>query len=248
MLEHEHVKGSTVEQMAVSNMELLRLNPYPGRGIVMGLDREGEQAIQVYWVMGRRYNSRNRVLVQEGDIVRTKPFDASKVEDPTLIIYTAMRVVGKSHLVSNGDQTDSVARVMENGGSFIEGLNQRTYEPDPPNFTPRITGECVLGSYLPLSFSILRRNPNGDLAPIHSYQSYLYKSGIGMCIHTYKGDGNPLPSFDGYPYPVVLNGSVDQIAHTYWDLLNAENRVALVAKGINLATGAVDYSIINQLK
>lgn len=236
-----------VEQFAASNMEQLRSNPYPGRGIVMGFNKKGDQAIQVYWVMGRSENSRNRVLVQKGDVVKTEPFDASKVKDPTLIIYTAMRVVDGKHIVSNGDQTDSVAQVIENGGTFKKGLEERTYEPDAPNFTARITGEYSRDSVQPFSLSIIRKDPSGTPDPIRKLQSYIPEKGIGQCIHTYKGDGNPLPSFDSDPYPVILEGSVDQIAQTYWNLLNAENRVALAVKGINTTTGEVSYSIINQL-
>lgn len=238
---------SPIEQIAAFNMEELRLNPYPGRGIVMGFNQEGDQAIQVYWVMGRSDNSRNRVLVRQGDVVKTEPFDISKVKDPTLIIYVAMRVVDGRHLVSNGDQTDSVAEVIKNGGTFEEGLRARTYEPDTPNFTPRITGEYFPASRLPFSISIIRKNPSGDPDPIRTLQSYGPERGIGRCIHTYRGDGNPLPSFDLDPYPVILRGSVNQIAQTYWNLLNPGNRVALIVKGISTTTGEVSFSIINQL-
>ena len=238
---------SDLEQLAISSMEKLRLNTYPGRGIVMGFNKQGDQAIQIYWVMGRSENSRNRILVQEGNVVKTKPFDASKVKDPTLIIYTAMKEVRGGHLVSNGDQTDSIAQIIEKGGTFGEGLRERTYEPDAPNFTPRITGEYSSESESPFFIlSIIRKDPFSD-RPIHNLQLYKPESGTGKCIHTYEGDGNPLPSFKLDPYLVTLEGSIDQIAQTFWDLLNAENRVALAVKGVDIRTGKVDSKIINQL-
>lgn len=240
---------SHLEQLALDNMEKLRLNPYPGRGIIMGLNDQGDQAIQIYWVMGRSENSRNRVLVQDGEIVRTEPFDASKVKDPRLIIYTAMRAVKGKHLVSNGDQTDTVAEVIKNGGIFEGGLAERIYEPDAPNFTPRITGEYSPLSRpgAPFTLSIIRKDPSSDNV-IRPFMHYKSEKGKGECIHTYKGDGNPLPAFDSdRSYAVNLNGSVEEIAKTYWELLNAENRVALAVKGIDVKTGKTSYSIINQL-
>lgn len=235
-----------IEQHAVQNMEALRGNPYPGRGIVMGLNKQGDQAIQVYWVMGRSENSRNRVLARDGDTVRTEPFDASKVQDPSLIIYTAMRVVNGVHIVSNGDQTDSVADAIGAGETFEGALKQRTHEPDAPNFTPRITGEYIPNSNLPFSLSIIGKDPSGGTEPVRSLYSFGHANGIGDVVHTYKGDGDPLPSFDGKPYPVLLEGPVDEIAQTYWDLLNPDNRVSLVAKGISIKTGEVSFSIINK--
>lgn len=242
----ETTPTSPTEQEILSNMEKLRANPYPGRGIVMGINKDGTQAVQVYWVMGRSENSRNRILVREGDLIKTKPFDDSKVQDPSLIIYTAMREVKGIHIVSNGDQTDTVAEAISEGLSFQEGLMQRAYEPDAPNFTPRITGIHFKNTRF-FTFSIIRRNPDGSSEPIRSLYRPEQIRGIGNCFHTYKGDGSPLPSFDGEPYPVFLDGALDGIANTYWELLNQANRVALVAKSIDLSTGRTDYSIINQL-
>jgi IMP cyclohydrolase len=238
------------EQMMAANMENLRQNPYPGRGIIQGINKQGNLAVQAYWVMGRSENSRNRILALRGDIVKTEAFDASKVKDPSLIIYTAMREVNGIHIVSNGDQTDSVAEEIKNGGTFKSGLEKRMYEPDAPNFTPRVSGMFVAIPKEGYSFSlsIIRKEPNSE-NPIRVLSNYLPKAGVGECIHTYKGDGNPLPAFDSdRSYPVPLDGSVEEIAKIYWNLLNHENRVALAVKGINLKNGMVDYSIINQLQ
>lgn len=243
----EKITRFPTEQFVSSNMELLRSNPYSGRGIIMGFNKEGDQAIQIYWVMGRSENSRNRFLVQREGIVRTVPFDVNKVKDPTLIIYTAMRTVGRDHLVSNGDQTDSVAQKIECGSSFEESLKEITYEPDKPNFTPRITGKYSPDSQLPFSLSLIRKNSASNPNSLRTLQSYLPEKGIGQCIHTYKGDDNPLPSFDSDSYPVILEGSINQIAQTYWNLLNSENRVALVVKGIDTTNGKMCFSIINKL-
>jgi len=237
---------SSVEQLASANMELLRDNPYPGRGIVMGLSKDGQRAVQVYWIMGRSLNSRNRILVQEGDVVKTRPFDESKVENPSLIIYTAMRMVNGIHIVSNGDQTDTVSQAIADGHTFQEGLEDRTYEPDDPNFTPRITGMYHPNNETPFSLSIIRKNPT-SLEPIRTTYQQQSLNGIGRCIHTYKGDGNPLPSFDSEPYPIPLEGTIDDIAQKYWNVLNSENKVALVVKEINTVSGETNYRIVNKL-
>lgn len=243
----EKLQEPPIEEIAASNMELLRTNSYPGRGIVMGINKEGNQAVQVYWIMGRSENSRNRILVREGDIVKTEPFDRSKVSDPSLIIYTAMRVVSEKHLVSNGNQTDSIAEVVQNGGTFEEGLLMITYEPDAPNFTPRISGEYSPGSENPFLFSLIRKDPSSATDPRRNLHLSKPRAGIGLCIHTYKGDGSPLPSFDSAPYPVILEGTIDQITQRYWSILDPQNKVALVVKGIDTTTGKISYSIINKL-
>jgi IMP cyclohydrolase len=244
----EKIQNLPIKEVAAINMEALNKNPYPGRGIVMGLNDQGDKAIQIYWVMGRSENSKNRILAQQGDIVRTEPFDQSKVVDPKLIIYTAMRTVDGKHLVSNGDQTDTVAEVIVKGSTFQGGLEERSYEPDRPNFTPRITGEYFskFESDVPFALSVIRKDPR-SYDPMHKIYRYRPENGMGYCIHTYNGDGSPLPSFDSDPYPVILEGSVKEIAETYWKLLNAENKVALVVKGIDVKTGKVEHTIINKL-
>lgn len=221
-------------------MKTLVNNSYPGRGIILGKSDTG-QLIQVYWVMGRSPNSKNRILVLEKDIVKTTPFDPSKVEDPSLIIYNAMKKFGDFHVVSNGTQTDSVKK------DIVLSLSKTFHEPDEPNFTPRITGltnqktgEMIL--------SKIRQNPTSPKTSTRSY--YFYQNiqpGFGFYLHTYSGNGNPLPTFDKDPYPVLLTGNIDKIAKTYWKLLNTENRVALVVKGIS--KGKKDsFTIINTLK
>lgn len=242
----DQLTRTPIDVEAAENMETLRKNPYPGRGIVMGMSENGNHAIQIYWVMGRSENSRNRILVEENGVVRTEPFDASKVQDPNLIIYTAIREVQGIHLVSNGDQTDSVADVISYGGDFEHALTGRTYEPDAPNFTPRISA-MYFNSAKPFKFSSIRKNPDGSTEPIRDLHRPEPTNGIGYVIHTYKGDGDPLPSFDQAPYPVPLTGSLEEIAATFWDALNAANRVALAAKSIDTRTGTVDFRIINQL-
>ncbi len=220
-------------------MKNLAGNSYPGRGIILGRSDVG-QLIQVYWVMGRSPNSRNRILVLEKNIIKTTPFGPTKVEDPSLIIYNAMKKFGDYHVVSNGTQTDTVKK------DIVLSLGKTFHEPDDPNFTPRITGltnqktgEMVL--------SKISQNPADHKKSIRSYYFYQnIKPGFGFCLHTYSGDGNPLPTFDKDPYLVSLTGNINKIAKTYWKLLNKENRVALVVKGIG--KGKKDsFVIINAL-
>ncbi len=233
------------------NMEALRNNPYPGRGIVMGFNDTGELGIQVYWVMGRSENSRNRMLVRDGETVRTTPFDESKVKDPSLIIYNAMRVAKGLHIVSNGDQTDTIVQAIEEGEGNGWKLHTRKYEPDSPNYTPRISGILCPnpeGSSVLIFSKISKESVDSERA-VHTWYSASSNAlrGRGKCIHTYEGDGNPLPSFKGEPYEVSLKGTIDDIAKTYWELLNEENKVSLVVKSVNLSTGAVDFRIANKL-
>ena len=231
---------------ASGNIQNLKENTYPGRGIIIGLDSSGENAIQVYWVMGRSENSRNRILVQDGDVVKTKAFDESKVADPSLIIYNAMLTVGDSHIVSNGDQTDTIQQFLKDGKTFEDGIKTREFEPDAPNFTPRISGVINFKTKDFILSSILKNEDTGE--PDHRF--FYYKdinSGFGMCVHTYQSDGNPIPSFRSNPYSVLLEGNIDQIANFYWGLLNADNKVAIVVKSINLETNKSSYKIINKL-
>ena len=239
----------TPENSPQDNMESLRQNPYPGRGIVMGFDETGNNAIQVYWVMGRSENSRNRLLVEDGQTVKTVPFDALKVKDPSLIIYNAMIEVNGVHIVSNGDQTDTIGSAYREGKSPIKAIGTRVYEPDAPNFTPRISGIYDPNTPRSFMFSKIRRANAENAQPIHTFDYPILRTtpGIGACFHTYEGDGNPLPAFRGEPYSTLLSGSLDAIAQTYWGLLNADNRVSLAAKSINIKTGTTSVAIINQL-
>ncbi len=261
---------------AQANMEALAENPYPGRLIAMGVCPDNRTAMQVYAVMGRSENSRNRILKQEGDDVRTEPFDASKVVDPSLIIYNALskatrysglmsheqRVTCSVHLVSNGDQTDSaynrIASVNDSaetlGDSFRKALTERDFEPDAPNYTPRITGMLALGHYNTefdkYAYSIIRRNPVTSKSEHTFGGGFLGEMtpGYGICYHTYSGDGEPLPAFEGSPYAVPVGETAVEVAQTFWDTLDTDNRVAIVTKAINKNSGAISYAIINALE
>lgn len=233
------------------NLEALSENPYPGRGIVLGLNGRGDEAQQAYWVMGRSENSRNRILAIEDDVVRTEPHDPAKVEDPSLIIYNAMRSHGDVHIVSNGSQTDTFIGYLEEGRAFEEALEELTYEPDAPNYTPRISGfvELLKERQTRAGLSIIRKVAVSGL-PVRNYFEFDAgflgsTAGVGACVHTYRGDGDPLPSFKEPPYGLPMGETIDETAHTLWENLNPDNRVAIVVKGIHLATGDTLYKIIN---
>lgn len=222
-------------------------NIYPGRGIILGRSADSSRYVQVYWLTGRSENSRNRVFVQEGDFVRTKAFDESKCSDPSLIIYYPVRNHGAVHIVSNGDQTDTVYESLKKGDSAEEALFTRTYEPDAPNFTPRITGviDCTAKRF---TLSILKKQgeSSGALRGFYNFEDL--SAGTGYCIHTYSSDGNPLPSFSGEPYPVSLSDSDKETAEKFWSLLNKENRVSLLVKSFALDGSGVNITIINRHK
>lgn len=261
-------RGEFDTSRARENLEALAANPYPGRGIVLGRSENPDELAQVYWVMGRSDNSRNRILAQDGARITTTAFDESKVEDPSLIIYNAMKThrarIGRSvlHVVSNGDQTDSIFNEAAIHGEqilfsdpFVKSLFRREYEPDAPNFTPRITGAMSLDSDWAeennYQYSIIRRNPTSG-APEHTFGAGLLEdipAGTGLCFHTYQGDGDPLPSFEGSPYAIPLGNTTDEIAEQLWDSLSSENRVGLVVKTIDSNSGDIkDIRVINQLE
>lgn len=248
----ENMKRSDKE--ALANMETLRKNPYPGRGIVMGLNETGDMALQVYWITARSDHSRNRILVTEGDTFKTDAFDWDKVDDPSLIIYYAMRKVGNQHIVSNGDQTDTIAELLENGKTWKDAVETWNYEPDELS-TPRISGVLTIGENPDFNLSIIKRGNGETSLRIYSHPTGRIRPGIGYCIHTYEGEDENNPrSFSGTPYPLLLEGKdVREIAKTYWNLLRPinrgsnDNRVALVVKGVDLKTGEVDYKIQNAL-
>lgn len=234
----------------------LRLNRYPGRGIVIGLDQGGNNLIQIYWIMGRSATSRNRIFQAEGGRVYTNLADPSKNNGPVdLIIYNAMdEVMTKDRaachfIVSNGVQTDHLSATLPEDNSMMEGLAHFSYEPDQPNFTPRISGRCTLHhlerKFLPIELAILRRPSYGFQCERLHYRYDGVPAGYGFCLTTYNGDGNPLPPFVGEPKLMSLKGTPDEIAQRYWDALNEENRVALVIKHINLA-GESGLKIINR--
>lgn len=223
---------------------------YPGRGIVIGRSKDGSKAVTAYFIMGRSANSRNRVFVEEGEGIRTQAFDPSKLEDPSLIIYAPVRVLEKDTIVTNGDQTDTIYDLMSQGKTFEESLRTREFEPDAPNYTPRISGILHIedGSF-DYAMSILKSD-NGDPACCNRY-TFTYdtpKAGEGRFIHTYMGDGNPLPSYEGEPTWVDIEGDIDSFTEMVWENLNEENKVSLFVRFIDIATGTYETRIVNKNK
>lgn len=235
----------------ISLYEDVRGNSYPGRGIVLGRSSDGSSAVMAYFIMGRSSNSRNRVFVEEGEGIRTEAFDPSKMEDPSLIIYAPVRVLGSDTIVTNGDQTDTVYEGLEKGLSFREALSARTFEPDGPNFTPRISGIVHRnddGSFC-YSLSILKSDmgdPEQTLRFTFDYDNP--KAGAGHFIHTYQGDGSPLPSYEGEPTPVELPDDIDRFTEELWNNLNKDNKVSLFVRYLKLADGTYETRIVNANK
>lgn len=226
----------------------LKNNSYPGRGIVIGRSADGKTAVTAYFIMGRSTNSRNRVFVTDGEGIRTKAFDPSKLEDPSLVIYAPVRVLGNDTIVTNGDQTDTIYDGFAKGLTFEQALRSREFEPDAPNYTPRISGVLHIekGSF-EYDMSILKSN-HGDPACCNRY-TFTYDNplpGEGHFIHTYMGDGNPLPSFQGEPERVEIEGDIDSFANMLWDNLNQENKVSLFVRFIDIVSGASETRIINK--
>ncbi len=235
-------------------MELLSLekelsqNAYPGRGIVIGRTPNGKEAVTAYFIMGRSSNSRNRVFVEEGEGIRTEAFDPSKLEDPSLIIYAPVRVLGNKTIVTNGDQTDTIYAGMDQQMTFEQSLRSREFEPDGPNYTPRISGIMHIenGKYN-FAMSILKSN-NGDPSSCNRY-TFAYenpKAGEGRFIHTYMHDGNPLPSFEGEPKVVEIMDDMDAFTDMLWTNLNADNKVSLFVRYINIEDGTYRTKIVNK--
>ena len=226
--------------------ELLRSNPYPGRGIVLGRSADDTKAVIAYFIMGRSENSRNRVFVETPDGIRTQAFDPSKMTDPSLIIYNPVRVFGASTIVTNGDQTDTIREGLAAGKTFSQALHTRTFEPDEPNYTPRISGLVKKdGDYV---LSILK-SADGDPASCRRYFFTYEKplAGQGHFIHTYMGDGNPLPSFEGEPEQIIIDSKTPQeFAQLIWSNLNEDNKVSLFVRYIDLMTGDWETVILNK--
>lgn len=223
-------------------------NPYPGRGLVLGRSEDGEAWLQLYWIMGRSANSRNRVFVADGATLRTEPFDATAVEDPSLILYEAMLELGPVYLVSNGDQTRTLHDALGRGGSFEGALTTREREPDAPNFTPRISGMIDLrGAEPSFALSVLKAN-RADSARTdrHTFWPAPPPPGLGLGLTTYQGDGSPLPSFEGEPVWLPLAGSPEAVLARYWEALDRENRVSLALKRIPLRGGAGALRVRNR--
>jgi len=209
-------------------------NIYPGRGIVIGQSAVADAWIQIYWIMGRSENSRNRKFVADGPLLRTEPVDRANVEDPSLIMYDAMLELPGIYLVTNGDQTRTLYDTLEHGGTFDDALNTREREPDAPNYTPRISGMVDLREgQPPVCLNVLKANAvDPALTDRATYRPAFPQTGLGYCITTYMADGNPLPPFTGEPVLLPCEGSAEDIVKTYWDALNADNRIALAVKQI----------------
>ena len=229
------------QALATANGALLRANPYPGRGIILGRSEDERYLVQLYWLMGRSANSRNRRFVaeQQTGLLRTAPFDARQVVDPSLIIYTAMREVDGHYLVSNGDHTDTLAASLSNGSGLQAGLRSRSHEPDAPHCTPRIAGGFHLedGMWRNSWLALIKSDPSDRRRSLRYRFDYeALPPGYGVGLHTYAGDGEPLPSYQGEPRWFPLTGPVDALLLRFWELLHPQNRVALALKTIDLAT------------
>ena len=235
-----------MEKMSLKNE--LSGNSYPGRGIIIGKSADGKHAITAYFIMGRSENSRNRVFVEDGEGIRTQAFDPSKLTDPSLIIYAPVRVLGNKTIVTNGDQTDTIYELMDKQQTFEQALRTREFEPDAPNYTPRISGIMhIENGKFNYAMSILKSN-NGDPSSCNRY-TFAYENpaaGEGHFIHTYKCDGNPLPSFEGEPKLIAIPDDIDAFAGSLWNSLNAENKVSLFVRYIDIATGTYETKIINK--
>ncbi|HBB19689.1 MAG TPA: inosine monophosphate cyclohydrolase [Ruminococcus sp.] len=228
----------------------LKSNAYPGRGIVIGKSKDGKSAVTAYFIMGRSENSRNRVFLEEGRGIRTEAFDPSKLTDPHLIIYAPVRVLGNKLIVTNGDQTDTIYELMDKQYTFEQALRTREFEDDAPNYTPRISGILRFGEEgFNYAMSILK-SANGDPSSCQRY-TFSYNdpiAGQGHFIHTYMGDGSPLPSFEGEPKLVEISGDIDQFTDMLWTSLNEDNKVSLFVRYVDLETGKEDTRIVNKNK
>lgn len=225
-------------------------NAYPGRGIVIGKTPDGKKAVMAYFIMGRSVNSRNRIFVEDGEGIRTQAFDPSKLTDPSLIIYAPVRVLGNKTIVTNGDQTDTIYEGMDRQLTFEQSLRSREFEPDAPNYTPRISGILhIEGDIFNYAMSILKSN-NGNPKACNRY-TFAYTNpvaGEGHFIHTYKEDGDPLPSFEGEPKLVEIKGEIDEFTQILWESLNEENKVSLFVRYIEIETGKYETRIVNKNK
>ena len=228
--------------------ELLSSNAYPGRGIVIGRSEDGSKAVTAYFIMGRSVNSRNRVFTATEDGIKTEAFDPSKLSDPHLIIYSPVRVLGNKTIVTNGDQTDTIYELMDRQYTFEQSLRGREFEDDAPNYTPRISGIMRVenGTYN-FAMSILKSaDGNPESCERHTFTYSNPLPGTGRFIHTYMGDGNPLPSFEGEPEKVAISGDIDSFTEKVWNSLNEENKVSLFVRFINITDGTYETRIVNK--
>jgi len=228
---------------------LLSENSYPGRGIVIGASADGKKAMIAYFIMGRSENSRNRIFERFDGGMRTKAFDESKLSDPSLIIYNPYLSLPNVDIITNGDQTNTVYDFVKIGKTFDEALKTREFEPDAPNYTPRISGIINYeGKAFSYKLSILK-SANGDPSVCNRfYYEYEPRAGIGHFIHTYKCDGNPIPSFYGEPEEVTLPNTAKELADLVWENLNEDNKVSLFVRSVSLETGEAEEIIINKNK
>ena len=228
----------------------LNSNTYPGRGIIIGKTKDGKKAVTAYFIMGRSNNSRNRVFVEDGEGIRTQAFDPSKLEDPSLIIYAPVRVLGNKTIVTNGDQTDTIYEGMDKQLTFEQSLRTREFEPDAPNYTPRISGIMhIENNKYNYAMSILKSN-NGNPNSCNRY-TFAYENpieGQGHFIHTYMHDGEILPSFEGEPKLVDIDGDIDEFTNMIWSNLNEDNKVSLFVRFIDIKSGEYETRIINKNK
>ena len=228
----------------------LKGNSYPGRGIIIGKTPDGKKAVTAYFIMGRSENSRNRIFVEDGAGIRTQAFDESKLTDPSLIIYAPVRVLGNKTIVTNGDQTDTIYEGMDKQLTFEQALRSREFEPDAPNYTPRISGIMHIenGTYN-YAMSILKSD-NGRPESCQRF-TFAYNNpaaGEGHFIHTYKCDGNPLPSFEGGPKRIAVPDDIESFTNLLWESLNEENKVSLFVRYIDIETGNYETKIVNKNK
>ena len=227
----------------------LKENAYPGRGIIIGKSKDGKSAVTAYFIMGRSENSRNRVFTRDGEGLRTEAFDPSKLVDPSLIIYSPVRVLGNKTIVTNGDQTDTIYELMNNQQTFEQALRTREFEPDAPNYTPRISGIIKLKDDKTFNYamSILKSaNGNPDSCQRYTFSYSTPVNGEGHFIHTYKGDGNPLPSFEGEPKLISIPDDIEEFTSLLSESLNEDNKVSLFVRYIDLATGKTTTNIKNK--
>ena len=231
-----HLTGSLTEKLAS--------NTYPGRGIVLGMLPDGKTSVAAYFIMGRSVNSRNRVFMEEPDGIRTEAFDPSKLSDPSLIIYHPVRQLGRSLIVTNGDQTDTIRDFMERGETLEQALRTREFEPDSPNWTPRISG--LVQSDGSCKLSILKSaDPEGSACTRHFFE-YPALKGVGHFLHTYETNGDPIPTFFGEPERVALDGDIDTFTASVWDNLNEDNKISLFVRFTNVETGEFQQRILNK--
>jgi len=229
--------------------ELIRGNSYVGRGIVVGKTPGGDKAASAYFIMGRSANSRNRVFTKKDEAIFTEPFDASKVEDPSLIIYAAVRAYENKLILTNGDQTDTIWEGLKNGRSFTESLATREFEPDAPNLTPRISAMLTFAEEdFVYKMSILKSADAEGTACNRYTFFYPALNGLGHFIHTYVCDGNPIPTFQGEPERIAIPDSIDELTENLWDALDADNKISLYVRYTDLKTGEYEDRLINKNK